>query len=311
MITEKQHIKIKNWKRKGIARLYNFWLGPVDPIRLDSFRVALGLSMLMYMTAWWRYAEEWLTSAGFHVSTKAFISAPVFPLLPQASLPLFGTLLFGSLILWILGIKTRAASFIVLGCMVYVSFADHLASYTLNKLFIVALSVLVCVPQGSYWSLEHKEPSRQSVWPVRILQATLLILYFFCGWGKIFYGNWVEYPGVLWSQVQGPYRTDLAAWMLRTFPAGIWSWMQYATLTFELLAPFLFISRRFRVVGLWWGWGFQMMVALTMHQLIYFSLAVLSFYVLFLEEKTLHRIRIFFTRGRQFYYANPKHETLN
>jgi hypothetical protein len=91
------------------------------------------------------------------------------------------------------------------------------------------------------------------------------------------------------------YRTDVAAWMLNKFPIEIWSWMQYLALLFELLGPFLLMSRKFRSLAMWWGLGFHLIVALTMHMLIYFSLSVLSFYVLFLDEKKLHGIRIFFS----------------
>ena len=157
----------------------DFWLGPVDPIRIDSFRVALGISILLYMAAWWRGgADEWLTASGFHVSSRALTSVPMAPLLPGWMLPWFGGLLFGSLIAWIIGWKTRYAGWVVLACVLYVSLADILSSYTLNKMFIVSLAVLACVPQGRYWSVAPASHTVQSVWPVRVLQLGMLIHYF-------------------------------------------------------------------------------------------------------------------------------------
>jgi hypothetical protein len=72
----------------------------------------------------------------------------------------------------------------------------------------------------------------------------------------------------------------------------MWSWMQYSALSFEILAPLLFTFKPLRPIGFIWGFSFQMIVALTMRQLIYFSLDLLSFYVLFMDEKNLHRVRI-------------------
>ena len=278
--------------RRGLARWIKFWLGPADPIRLEAFRVVTGLCLLAYLLAWWQHADEWLTTRGFHISAAGYRSIVVAPPLPPSALPWFGGLLFGGIAAFTLGWRTNLAAWVVLGGVTYVTVADVLAAYTINKLFIVSLAVLALVPLGSYWSLDQPPPPRaRSVWPIRVLQATLLIQYFTAGWCKIAHGDWLQNPYVLWSQVQGIYRTDFAAWMLRVLPVGVWVWMQYAALTFELLSPFLFIVKRFRPIGFLWGGGFQLIIALTMHQLIYFSLQLVAFYVLFLDDSTLHALR--------------------
>ncbi len=286
--------EIQNHWQYFINRSQNFWLGAVDPIRLDTFRVALGFSILIYFMDWWQEAEEWLTPVGYHMSQSILPNFPVLPVLPVWGLPWFGIVLFGSLILWILGWKTRWISWAVLLCVTYVTWADVLSAYTLNKFFIISLSCLSLVPQGTYWTIEQKNepPCSQSVWPIRILQTTILMVYFFCGWQKIFMGDWLKFSDVLWTQAGGFYRTDLAAWMLRTFPKPVWTWIQDATLAFELSAPLLFAIRKLRPVGLLWGLIFHTLIALLMYKLIYFSLSVLSFYILFLEEEMLHKIRI-------------------
>lgn len=277
-----------------LVRCRAFWLGPIDPVRLETFRVLLGISLFLYLWAWWQYAEEWLTPIGFHVPGPGFKVAPVAPLLPPAALPWFGMALFGSLVAWIIGWNTRWMSWVMLGFMTYVTFADYLSAFTLNKLFIVSLAVLALSVRGTYWSVDNRPPAPQSAWPLRILQATLLIQYGTAGWCKILHGDWLQDPSVLWSQVQGVYRTEFASWLLQTLPQGVWSWMQYASLTFELTAPLLFMSKRLRPIALVWGFGFQMVVAMTMHLLIYFSLQMLCFYVLFLNDRTMHRLRVGF-----------------
>lgn len=267
-----------------------FWFGPVDPIRLDAFRVLIGLALLLYMAAWWRDAREWLTPIGFHLSAHVIPFAPVVPPLPPSLLLWFGVLFFGSLAAFILGWHATWATRIVLGCVTYVSLIDYLASYTINKLFIASFAVLAFVRLGVYWSLTPRPAQPQSAWSLRVLQATLLIQYFTAGWCKVAHGDWLKNPYVLWSQIQGIYRTEFAAWLLHVLPAGVWAWLQYTALSFELLAPVLFLVKRLRPLGWLWGFGFSLMIALTMHQLGYFMLQMVSFYVLFMDDRTLHHL---------------------
>ena len=277
--------------RRAAARCETFWLGPMDPIVLETFRVAVGGAILLYLAAWWRYAPEWLTPLGFHGSAKGITFAPVAPTLPPWALPWFGLLLFGSVAAFTAGWKTRVATWLSWACLFYVTTADHLAAYSLNRFFIFKLFILGLTIRGCYWSLDRTPPRPQSVWPLRILQATVLAHYFLAGWSKVTHGDWLQNSNVLWSQVNGIYRTDEAAWMLRVLPLGVWSWMQYAALTFELAAPVLFMIKRLRPLGLVMGIGFQFLVAWTMYQLIYFSLQMLCFYVLFIDPEHLHALR--------------------
>ncbi len=274
-------------------RLLNFWFGPVDLIRIDTFRLLKGLSMLCYFGSWWRQgAVEWLSTESFHISAKANWTALSFPPLPVGLLPFFGIFFFGSLALWTLGIATRVTSWLSLLAVTYVTYTDILSAYTINKFYIVTLAVMALYPHGDYWTPQKRVPSPRSAWALRILQLTLIVHYFITGYSKAFTGDWLQNPSTLWSQIQGLYMTDAAAWMLRHFPIGVFSWMQYMTLTFELSAPLLFMVKRLRPIGMGWGLIFQGLVALTMHQLIFFSLEIICFYVLFLEDRTLHKTRL-------------------
>jgi len=278
--------------RRMTTRWVAFWVGPIDPIRLETFRVALGLSLLVYLAAWWRHAEEWLTPMGFHLSARAFTLAPLAPLLPVWALPWLGTVLFGSVAALIVGWNTRWAVGIALSGVTYVTLVDPLAAFTLNKLFIVSLAVLALVPMGSYWSLDRRAPRLQSAWPLRVLQATIILQFFTAGWCKVAHGDWLRDPYVLWTQVQGVYRTPFAEWLLTVLPLGVWSWMQYASLTFELLAPLLFMVKRLRPIGFTWGFGFLLMITLTMHMLVFFTLQLVCFGVLFMDDRLLHGLRM-------------------
>jgi hypothetical protein len=53
-------------------------------------------------------------------------------------------------------------------------------------------------------------------------------------------------------------------------------------------------TRRLAII---WGLVFQLVLALSMHLLVYFMLVMTCFYVLFLDDRTLHRF-VFWEDGR-------------
>lgn len=294
------------------SKLFNTWFAPVDPIRLEAFQRCLSVSFLLYMAERFKHVYEWLTERGYHPTeqSKAWFRIDPFPLLPTWAVPIFGLVLFGSTLALIINWKPRWMSWIVLACAVYVQHADPHSAYTLNKLYIVSFAVLAMAPRTRlYYAKRGGEPvKRQSAWALRTIQMTIIIQYFTAGLCKVSHGDWVytynnadqtrewfPSPDTLWTHIQGCYCTDIAAWMLRsideTTDMWLWSCMMYSALLFELAAPVLFGFRKLRPLGYFWGFGFQMVIAITMHQLIFFSLQLVSFYVAFFDVNTLYLLR--------------------
>jgi len=269
------------------SRLLDFWFEAVDPVRLDTFRVLFSIVLLLYLGVRLMHPYEWLTSYGFHYTaeTRLGIDPVPWPLLPAYLVPPFVALLVGSIVCLIAGWRVRLCLWVVLALVVYIQYVDWLTISTPNKLFILGYAVLALAPplrsQGPDGAL------RQSAWPVRVLQATLLIQYFTAGTCKIVFGDWFLHTDVLWSQVQGVHRTDTAAFLLRTLPKQAWSLMMYSALLFEILAPLLFAMRRTRWLAFVWGFSFHVLVGATMGKIIYFGLQMTSFYVLFMEPAQL------------------------
>jgi hypothetical protein len=264
------------------ARWHDFWYADVPAIRLDVFRQALLYTLAFYMLQRWMYADEWLTSAGFHPSAAADGQhTPLLPLLRANLLWPFGAVLFGSIALVLFDRLRRPATWVVLAAVIYVSLADPISSFTLNRMYVFSLLVLAVTPDG---------PTIPA-WPIRMLQLTLLTHYFASGLCKALHGDWLKYHDVLWMQIQGYYMTDAAAWMVRTLPAWTFEIQQHMALGFELLAPILLGVRRLRWVGITIGITMHVLIAVTMYQLIYFSLQMMCAYVLFIDSATLARWR--------------------
>jgi hypothetical protein len=269
-----------------------FWFTPGDTIRLDTFRVIMGLCLLIYILLRWSHAGEWLTQEGFHFSPEAaFWYSPItFPPLPIAALPWFGLVFFGSIIGMIFGWRLRWTTWITLICFLYVNYTDRISAFTINKLFIVSLTVLALAPMSGRGAPKRGQSLKQPVWAIRVLQSVILIQYFTAGMCKFLNGDWSSNPYILWSQVQGIYCTDIASWMLYSLPKWTWAVQQYAAAAFEIGAPLLFGIRRLRPLAYIWGIGFHLIIALTMHDLIYFSLQLVCFYVLFMDDENLRRV---------------------
>lgn len=274
------------------ARFSAFLFGPVEAVRFRAFEWCFVASFLFYMGARFLHVKEWLTPAGFHYSTASNLPYQIdpFPLLPFPAAVALGvvTFLAGGCVLrnrW-----RRAGLALLFAIAVYVQHADSVAAFTLNKFYIVGMMLLLLSPKVPNPVRGEKI---ESAWSFRILQATILIQLFTAGTCKLFHGDWHQYADVLWTQSQGIYRTEAAAWLLRNLPKSGWAVMQHIALAFELVGPFLIAWKKTRWFGLIWALGFVSLIALTMKLLIFFMLQMVAFFLLFVTAEQWERtIRI-------------------
>jgi hypothetical protein len=278
---------VQAWARHAVA----LWFGPTDGVRVALFERMLTYGLFVYSASWFRHASEWLTTDGYHPSGAVSngLQLPV-PALPPGALWWFAAVYFGSMVAVALGLGRRVALPILWCCLLYVTTVDRLSAFSMNKIYLVVYLVLWLAP------LRDGGDRLASAWPLRTLQATLILQYFGAGVCKAVHGDWLAHADTLWYQMQLPYRTPASAWMVRELPMNAFAAMQHAALLFELLAPLLFLVVRLRPIGMLWGLGMHLMIALTMHKVGLFALQNLAFYVLFIPPERLtalwHRMRI-------------------
>ncbi len=276
-----------------LVRAIAWALGPVPAIRLESFRWMLTFALLIYTLAWSMDASEWLTAAGYHVSPAASqgLQLPVL-LLGRVALPVFLVVYIGSMVAILFDLRPRLFSFVVFAGLLYVTTADRLAAFSMNKLALVSWLVLLLAPWPALADADADDQPGQlrSAWPVRVLQATLLLEYLGAGVCKL-RGDWLDSSKVLWLQAQDVYMTDLSAWMVRELPVWLWAGLQHGSLAFELFAPILFCVRRLRPLGFGLGLAMHLGIGLMMYRVGFFSLAMVAYYVLFADERRLLSLR--------------------
>ena len=230
----------------------------------------------------WR---EWLTVAGFHlqkVELQSMGYPESWPLLVGWQAAVFAVMVMAGSVSLLLNWWRRAALILLFGCALYAQRVDYMAAFTLNKLYVGIYALLALGP--GMWRDQQTGRLMQCAAPMRVIQATLILQYFAAGLAKVD-GDWLKSGDLLWGHVQGVYRTEIAAWALRTLPRWAWTAQQHGSLAFELLAPLLFTVRRLRWVALSVGFGFHLIIALMMKDLIFFSLQMWTFYALFWPEK--------------------------
>lgn len=290
--------RTENWGR----RVLRFWLDPVDAVRVRLFECLFTLSFLIWMGRCFTTWEEWLTEEGFHLNAQELRSMGYpepWPLLvPWQVVCLAGLIcISAALVLWPVGrpnwrwsaptwLRRIGLTGLFL-CALYVQRVDYMSAFTLNKLFVGIYAILAVAP--GIWREQETGRLLQSAAPLRVLQGTLILQYFAAGIAKA-NGDWLKGHDILWGQVQGVYRTELAAWSLRNLPAWAWAAQQHLSFVFEMFAPLFFLVRRLLPVAFILGIGFHAIIALMMKDLIYFSFQMWTFYILFLPESFLNRL---------------------
>ncbi len=214
-LTQKAKAKLRGWGE--------FLVGDQDVLPLRVFEVMFTASFLVWMGRCFMTWREWLTEAGFHLTAEELVPLGYpepFPLLTGVGVIGLAVLIAASGMALICNHWRRFALLGLFGSAVYVQGADTMSAFTLNKLYVAVYGILLITP--GYRRDEASGRLIGSVLGMRVIQATLLLQYCAAGTGKAFKGDWLKYSDVLYTQVQGVYRTEAAAWLLRTLP--LWSW---------------------------------------------------------------------------------------
>lgn len=277
-----------------------FLFSPVDAKRLLLFERVFSLTFLIYTAGWSLHAREWLTNYGFHVSPEAMSKSYPTPIPPisEGFLPFFLLGMFTATICRIFNKGGKLAQAFTLLFAVLIQLIDLTSAFTLNKLYIVVFAILFFAPPAS-------KDGTHSVWPVRVIQATLLIQYGTAGTCKIFFGDWMYRSDVLFTHSVGVYRTSLAALFAAYVPMIGWTITAIYALLFELLAPILFILKSTKNLTILAGIALHVGIALMMKDLIYFSLQMMSFYLLFLSLDELQHIKTTIAKRFSKWRQNP------
>lgn len=275
----------------GIRRWVSVMVDDIDALPLRAFEVLFTSAFLMRM-GWlglsWR---EWLTKEGFHLNAAelAAVGCPEpLPLLNPPGVVVLAALICLSAAGLVLNKARRLALLGLFSCALYTQGVDWMSASSISKLFVGVYGILLMTPGYSRDAASGR--LMVSAVPVRLVQGTLICMYLASGIAKGFSGDWLKYHDVVYTQMQGIFRTDFAAWCLRNLPLWSWTVMQWTTVLFELEAPVLFSVRKLRPLAFVLGIGLHLMIALMMEGLIFFSAQMWTFYALFVTPEQWRRL---------------------
>jgi hypothetical protein len=269
----------------GAARFWSRLLGPVPAWRMRGFEILFTLQFLAWMGMLYLHPMEWLSTEGFHVDLSDQRSTywKAWPKFSPLGVLLFGVALFGGCGLILHGGRHKRTGFFLAAlCAVYVLFADRASAFSISRLNVLVFLMLATAPPA-YQDEEGRWFRHGGV--QRLLMSLLIALYFTAGIAKVLHGDWLQHDDVIWTYMQGKYRTELAAWLLREMPDAFWVMQKWLALGFELGAPLWLGVPRLRPVGVVLGLGFHLLIALCFWTIWAFSLHCAVYYVLFVPQK--------------------------
>ncbi len=269
----------------------NFWFKAIDARQYAALRIAFGTLSAIYLFTLLPYVETQFSGAGWlkgigqiaaqngGVWSLLFIPAGGYSLTVAYLLVVAG--LVSSLLLAI-GWHSRSNAFI--GWLVWISLWNR------NPLLLDgddAVLKLMCFylmlsPCGNCWSVYANlkdRPQMVAVWPLRLVQFQICLIYFVSGWVKFHSQEWLDGSIMQYVLIHPQYSrwdgwTVIGSNMLivKLLPsiAGLIMW-------WELLFPFLLMNTYSRKLSIIMGILFHLGLLLTMN-LRWFAVIMLALY---------------------------------
>jgi hypothetical protein len=284
-----------------------FWFQPVESSTFALFRVAFGLLTLGYTLSlapalFAFYSDDGILPAQPHYSgTLAWGLLGIFP--SDAAVLLFYFLLLVGTIALVAGFQARIAALVVFICLISFGRRDPWVLNSGDLLVQVLAFYMLFMPSGAALSVDRwlGEPRRfwefpaRAVWPLRLVQVQVSILYLAAVWAKV--------RGVTWNDgtaVSYAFRIDdVARFPVPGFVTDslvLANLLTYGTLAVELSIGILVWNRVLRPWVLLLGIGLHLGIDYAV-RVGFFSYAVLVAYIAFIPPESAHSF-ILATRDR-------------
>lgn len=290
-----------------VAAWSHFWFQPIETSTVALFRVALGLLALGYTLSlapvlFAFYSDDGILPAQpTYSGTLAWGMLGFFP--SDAAVVVFYFLLLVGTIALLLGFRARLAALVVFVCLISFGRRDPWVLNSGDLLVQVLAFYMLFMPSGTAFSVDRwlAEPKRfwefpaRAIWPLRLLQVQVSILYLAAVWAKV--------RGVTWNDgtaVSYAFRIeDIARFPVPGFVTDslvLANLLTYGTLAVELSIGILVWNRVLRPWVLFLGIGLHLGIDYAV-RVGFFSYAVLVAYIAFIPPERASSL-ILATRDR-------------
>jgi hypothetical protein len=285
------------------------WFRPFDPVSVGVFRVCLGLLLLTFLTAhaanWDRnYSPDGIRSLDAMDPTRAHQSRLSVFYWTEGKVPVEAFLwvgIFGA-VCFTVGLGTRPVTLLLFVLLTSMSHANKYLISGEDIVFRMLLFFGCFAPLGRALSVDawlrrrllpnaagRAEPS---VWAVRLMQVNIALVYALSVPRKLD-GDaaWLDGTAIYWTMLdttwsRGPWPEVFQG----TRGVVLSAVATYGTLLFEAAFPLLVWFRPLRLYVLAALAALHLGIALFMQNLVFFSLAMVCSFWLFVPPETTRRI---------------------
>lgn len=267
-----------------------FWFKPIDARQYATLRIAFGGLSLVYFIELLPYVETQFSGLGWLADIRQiasqnggswslfFVSTISHAVTFAYAIVILGIL--GALLLMI-GWQSRWAA-----CMTWLVWVSL---WNRNPLLLdgddavlkMMSFYLMLSPCGNSWSVDtflNKKPQHVAVWPLRLIQFQIALIYFVSGWVKFHSPEWLDGTIMQYILIHPQYsRWNGWAIMDNSLMTGLLAGLAGIIRWWELLFPLLLLNTYTRKLSILIGILFHMGLLLTMN-LRWFPIVMLSLY---------------------------------
>lgn len=279
-----------------------FWFKSIDARQYATLRIAFGGLSFIYLIQLLPYVKTQFSGLGWLGSIQQIAiqnggtwSLFFLPVTSHAVLFAYAIVILGTLasFLLMIGWQSRLAAFIT--WLVWVSLWNR------NPLLLdgddavlkVMSFYLMLSPCGNCWSIDayfHKKQERVAVWPLRLIQFQIALIYFVSGWVKFHSPEWLDGTIMQYVLVHPQYSrwdgwTIINHSLMTALLAGLAAFIRW----WELLFPVLLLNPYTRKLSLQIGILFHVGLLLTMN-LRGFPIIMLSMYPALISNSCFLRL---------------------
>jgi hypothetical protein len=273
-----------------------FWFTPVETSTFALFRIAFALVTLAWTISLAPTLYAFYSTDGILPSQPDFAGAAAWGLLGvftgNAAVTMLYFLLFVASIFLLFGFQTRIAAVVVFVCLVSFGRRNPWVLNSGDQLLQALAFYVVLMPSGAALSvdrlLKRGEPfwefPLRAVWPLRLVQIQVSIIYLAAVWAKVRGTNWNDGTAVSYAMRVG----DIARLPVPGFITDslfISNVLTYGTLAVELALGILVWNRVLRPWVLLLGVGLHLGIDYAV-RVGFFSYAILITYIAFLPPGT-------------------------
>lgn len=284
-----------NWRQ--------FWFKRIDTRRYAALRMVFGILSALYLVGLLPYSQDQFSTTGWlggNPRSIAILNGGNWSMLfidSNLNTALFAqiVILFGAATSVLMAAGWRSRLMAGLTWLVWVSLWNRnpLLMDGDDAVLKLMCGYLALSPCGNCWSADacrQHSPQYGVVWPLRLIQFQIALIYFVSGWVKFHSPEWLDGAIIQYVLIH-PHYSRWNGWNIlhKPFIDDILATLAWLIRWWELLFPVLLLNKHTRKFSLAAGIVFHIGLLTTMN-LRWFAVIMLSLYLTFIPESWFARI---------------------